>query len=380
MARARILILTADIGAGHDLPAKLLAEGIASSAPGAEVTIVDGIQAMGPIVQQVGRRSTEFVLERLPWLYDLEYWLIARFRPTKWFGSGVLYLLGRRGLERAIEAADPDVIVSTYPGTSEAIGRLRRAGRLQRPCVSAITDLAALGYWAHPGIDRHLIIHEESRAEVRAVAGRDTEIVHVRGLSRPEFEAPPGRDAARTALGLPAEDPVVVVSGGGWGVGDLERAARTVLAIRDSTAVCLCGSNAGLQARLGSVFGLEQRVRVEGFTDRMAEWLSAADVLVHSTAGLTVLEAQMCGTWAISYGWGVGHIRVNNHAYRRWGLADVAGGPAELAAALRRALRTPRPRDFDFSALPAAADAVLELRASIAGRGHPDPQRRPRPR
>ena len=95
----------------------------------------------------------------------------------------------------------------------------------------------------------------------------------------------------------------------------------------------------------------------------MVEWLAAADVLVHSTAGLTVLEAQMCGTWAISYGWGVGHIRVNNRAYRRWGLADVAAGPEELAAALRRALAAPRPRDFDFAALPAAADAVLELSA-----------------
>ena len=367
MAARRILILTADIGAGHDLPAELLAEGIKARAPDIEVTIADGIQAMGRIVQGVGRTGSEFVLRRMPWLFDLEYWLIARFRPTRWLGSEVLYRVGRPGLVRLIEATDPDVIVSTYPGTTEAIGRLQLEGRLRRPCVSAITDLAALGYWAHPGVGRHLIIHEESRAEVRAIAGAGTEIVHVRGLSRPEFEAPPERAAARAALGLPADGPVVVVSGGGWGVGDLERAARTVLAIPGATAVCLCGINTALEARMRAAFGRDPRVRVEGFTDRMAEWLSAADALVHSTAGLTVLEAQMCGTWAISYGWGVGHIRVNNRAYRRWGLADVAAGPQELAAALGRALRAPRPRDFDFAALPAAADAVLELIAPRAG-------------
>jgi processive 1,2-diacylglycerol beta-glucosyltransferase len=84
-------------------------------------------------------------------------------------------------------------------------------------------------------------------------------------------------------------------------------------------------------------------------------------VVVHSTAGLTVLEAQMCGTWAISYGWGVGHIRINNRAYRRFGLADVAATPQELEAALRRALAAPRPVDRSFAALPAAADALLEL-------------------
>ena len=171
MAPRRILILTADIGAGHDLPAELLAEGIAARAPGTEVTIADGIRAMGRIVQGIGRSGSELVLGRMPWLFDLEYWLIARFRPTRWVGSELLYRVGRRGLARLIEATDPDVIVSTYPGTTEAIGRLQLEGRLRRPCVSAITDLAALGYWAHPGVDRHLIIHEESRAEVRAIAG-----------------------------------------------------------------------------------------------------------------------------------------------------------------------------------------------------------------
>ncbi len=37
----------------------------------------------------------------------------------------------------------------------------------------------------------------------------------------------------------------------------------------------------------------DARVRVEGFTDQMPDWLAAADALVHSTGGLTVLEALM---------------------------------------------------------------------------------------
>jgi len=40
---------------------------------------------------------------------------------------------------------------------------------------------------------------------------------------------------------------------------------------------------------------LEARVVVLGFSKRMPELLAAADVLVHSTAGLTVLEALMRG-------------------------------------------------------------------------------------
>src|SRR3954452_11555523 len=175
--------------------------------------------------------------------------------------------LGARGLLRLIRRERPDVIVSTYPGTTEVLGRLRRMGRLSVPCVAAVTDLAALRWWAHPGIDLHLISHAQSYAEVEAIAGPGTDIRHVRGLTRPEFEAPPAREAARVALGMPASGPVVVVSGGGWGVGDLETAAGVVLGVPGGTAVCLCGSNSTLRARFERVFAGEPRVRVEGFTD-----------------------------------------------------------------------------------------------------------------
>jgi UDP-N-acetylglucosamine:LPS N-acetylglucosamine transferase len=297
-------------------------------------------------------------------VFDVQYWLLQRFTPTRRLAQALLPFIGCRGLLAVAARTRPDVIVSTYPGTSELLGHLRRRGRLSVPCVSAVTDLAALSFWVHPGIDLHLITHAESRAEVEAIAGAGADIRHVRGFTRPEFDAPPARDVARAALGLPADAPVVVVSGGGWGVGHLERATRTVLAVPGATAVCLCGTNAAVRARLAREFGDEPRVRIEGFTSRMHEWLSAADALVHSTAGLTVLEAELCGTWAISYGWGFGHIRVNNEAYRRFGLAAVAATPAELAAALRTALAAPRPRPEGVESWPAAADAVLELAAS----------------
>ena len=98
---------------------------------------------------------------------------------------------------------------------------------------------------------------------------------------------------------------------------------------------------------------------VLGFSDRMAELMAAADVLVHSTAGLTVLEALMEGCRVISYGWGHGHVRVNNEAYRRFGLARVATDRDELGSELTAALAEPRAPDRSFESLPEAASLVL---------------------
>jgi UDP-N-acetylglucosamine:LPS N-acetylglucosamine transferase len=356
-----VLVLSADIGAGHDLPARLLAQAIAERAPGAHVRIADGLRAMGPFLHAVGRSGSETILQRATWLFDLQYWLLSRFAPTRWLAGTLLTAIGARGLLRLIDAEAPDAIVSTYPGTTDILGRLRRAGRLHVPCAAAVTDLAGLDYWAHPGMDVHLLIHAESRAEVLAVAGAGADVRHVRGLSRPAFDHPPSRAQARAALGLPLDGPVVLVSGGGWGVGDIERATRVALGVPGVAVVALCGTNAKLRARLERLLRDEPRGRAEGFTERMPEWLAAADVLVHSTAGLTVLEAELCGARVISYGWGVGHIRVNNRAYAEHGLATVARTPAELERALRAALADPRPRDGRHAALPAAADVVLEL-------------------
>jgi UDP-N-acetylglucosamine:LPS N-acetylglucosamine transferase len=242
---------------------------------------------------------------------------------------------------------------------TEVLGRLRARGRLDVPFASAITDLAALRYWAHPACDLHLITHPESEAEVRALAGDHTRIVPVRGLNPPGFSNPPAREAARRALELPAAGPVILVSGGGWGVGDIEGAVAGALEVPHAQVLVLCGNNDELRERFES--RPDPHVRPLGFTDRMPELMAAADVLIHSTAGLTVLEAAICGCWTISYGWGRGHIRANNRAFKRFGLADVAEDRAALRLALARALRADRARDTSWLALPTAGAVVLEF-------------------
>ena len=93
----------------------------------------------------------------------------------------------------------------------------------------------------------------------------------------------------------------------------------------------------------------------------MSEWLGAADALIHSTGGLTVLEAYVRGCPTISYGWGRGHLRANNAAFRRYGIADVVGSARELEQALGAALRSRPAPGLALAALPSAASLVLSL-------------------
>ena len=46
-APPRVLILTADIGEGHDLPARIIKADLEKEIPGAEVEVANGLEAMG---------------------------------------------------------------------------------------------------------------------------------------------------------------------------------------------------------------------------------------------------------------------------------------------------------------------------------------------
>jgi processive 1,2-diacylglycerol beta-glucosyltransferase len=360
----RVLILTASVGEGHDLPARTLAAQLRAESPGIDVVTEDGLRAMGRTFVLLSERTAGVIFYRFQWLWDAGFWLVAGFAPTRRLTQAAVRAAGSRGLLRLVRRVDPDVIVSVYPVTTEVLGGLRRRGRLDVPVVAAITDLAMMHYWAAPGVDLHLVTHPESIDEVREVAGADADVEAVHGLTRPEFARPLDRAAARSALGLPRDARIVLVSGGGWGVGDLDGAIDTSLAAPDVDLVaCLCGRNDELLARLGERYAADPRVRLVGFTEQMSEWLGAADALIHSTGGLTVLEACVRGCPTISYGWGRGHIRANNAAFRRHGIADVVGSSGELEQALLGALGSRRTPGLALAAFPSAASLVLALTA-----------------
>ena len=271
----RVLIFTATVGEGHDLPARTLADQLREESPDSEIVTEDGLRAMGRGFVLVNEKAAGVVFFRLglQWLWDATFWLCVGFAPTRRLTQAAVHALGSRGVLRLVRHVRPDVIVSVYPMTTEVLGKLRRTGRLDIPVVAAITDLAAMHYWAAPGIDLHLVIHPESIEEVREVAGADSDVQVVHGLTRPEFARPCDPLVARAALGLPADGKVVLVSGGGWGVGDLESAVDAALALNGTVVACLCGRNEELRERLRRPLprpGPGSRRRLHGADERMA--------------------------------------------------------------------------------------------------------------
>ena len=326
----RVLILSADVGEGHAAAARALARQIEDSGQRAEVTVIDGLAAMGRLLQPVVEDGYRVQLRFMPWTYTVVYWLLERVAPIRWAARRLLCLFGSRPLARAIAKHDPDVVVSTYPAVTVVLARLRRTGAIACPAVATITDLTGLFFWAQPGIDMHLVMYGESMSPVERIAGAGSAQL-VSPLISDEFSKARCPVQARRVLGLPQEGRMVVVSGGGWGVGDITGAVRELLREPQvSSIVCLAGRNEQLREQLSREFVGQERVHVYGFTDEMPRLLAAADVLVHSTGGVTCLEAKAAGTPVVSYGLPVGHARLNTRAMADLNLLRLANDTSEL--------------------------------------------------
>ena len=114
----RVLILSADIGEGHDLPARALAMQLRRESPGVHVGVVDGLQAMGQLLTLVIRDGSWLAFNWLPWLFEAQYFLAARFPPTRWLTLRLGCLLGARGLRKTIRTEPFTVVARTGPKMS----------------------------------------------------------------------------------------------------------------------------------------------------------------------------------------------------------------------------------------------------------------------
>jgi processive 1,2-diacylglycerol beta-glucosyltransferase len=360
----RVLVLSADVGEGHLAAARAVSDGLRATGT-ATVIERDGLAAFGKALGHVIRDGYRWQLRWAPWSYSAVYWVGSSVPPARVAGARVLAVAGQRRLRAIVRRERPDVVVSTHPAITCVLGRMRLRRRLRVPLCATVTDLADYSFWSHPGADLHLVMHEAAVARVERVAGAGSATL-VRPFVAPRFVAGGDAHTARARLALPADGRIVVVSGGGWGVGDLGGATEAALAFDNATVVVVAGRNDEARTQLEDRFAGDPRARVLGFTEQMHDLLRAADVLVHSTGGMTSFEALVCGCPVIAYGSRVGHIGVHNRAMAALGLMTLADTRTELGAALRAHLddgagrpSTPMWPAFD------AASAVMDLRPRV---------------
>src|SRR5439155_11413625 len=334
-APRRVLLGSADMGDGHNAAAKVLGDAAQRVWPGCEVKRIDTIELRGRWFGRMCRSAFQFQIRRVPWTYQFFYDALVRHplcsRAAKrlvgwWFG---------RPLGRELRRFAPDLVLSTYPLGSTALHWLRRTRRLRVITGTFITDFAPHPFWIYPGVDLHLVLHEAAASMVRQ-APISGEVVATAPPVSPRFR-PGDRRTARRQLGLGEDCFVVLLTGGAWGVGSMEAAARALISLDGAAqTIIVCGRNDGLRRRLRSIGAPEARLLPLGYAENMPELMTAGGVVVTNGGGVTNLEALASERPLVIFDPIAGHGKAGAALMEQVGLAAVCWSPQELVETIRR--------------------------------------------
>jgi processive 1,2-diacylglycerol beta-glucosyltransferase len=355
----KVLVLSASVGSSHNSMAEALRAGVLANEPAADVTVLKNFRPLGRRLGPYLDWSFKVHFGAIGWSYDLTYLFFTRIGLAEAVASEALYRVADAELARTIAKQRPDVVIATHPVFNPVLARMRRDGKLEVPAATVICELGGLEFWLQRDLDLHMTIYPEA-ADVVKKQLPPARVEAVRPLVSDAFYREAQLDRVAHLL-PPGSGPMVLISGGGWGLGDLPGAVEAALAVPETRVTVVAGQNEEARVALDQRFGSSPRVSVLGFTTAMSDLLGAAAAFVHTTIGTSCLEARLRGLSTICYGLFVGHIRDNAASLGEYGYAHLARSQGELRSAIEQVLNGEHPQRLEWERLRSAGEVALSL-------------------
>lgn len=300
-ATRRVLILYVRAGVGHERAARAVAQAMRETDPTSEPILHDALEFSTWPLRFLYASSYNRMLARTPRVWGALY-RRAGTRPHGFRARSRtrVTMLFCKDFLGAVNRYKPDSVLCTQFLPSEVYATLRDEGELKVPVYTVVTDFMIHPIWVYRGMDRYFVATQTTKDQLVDTGEVPPERVQVTGIPiDPKFAVPIAREYARRQLGVDPDPtrPMVLVMSGGFGWGPVEQVLEVVLSLPNRVqAAVICGRNEGLRRKLAArVRGLEDRIKISGFTDRVDLYMAAADVMVGKSGGLTMSEAMARG-------------------------------------------------------------------------------------
>ena len=287
----KILILSCNTGGGHNTAAKAMKEEIERQ--GHEAVMVDYLALANQTTSNLISNSYINMARYSPHFFGMIYRTSLAISSNRHL-SPVYYAnipIAKR-LEAYLNENPVDGIVMTHLFAMEGLSYLRRRGVRLPVNVAIATDYTCQPFWEDLECDYYILPHEDLIDEY---AARGLPRSRLRAYGIPvssQFSREENRSDARKRLNLPEEEPLFLVMGGSMGSGHILTFTQRLLeAVSQGTIAVICGSNQKLLDAMREKFDGQPRVRLIGFTNEVADYMSACDVLYTKPGGLTSTEA-----------------------------------------------------------------------------------------
>jgi UDP-N-acetylglucosamine:LPS N-acetylglucosamine transferase len=279
--RPTILILTTHIGGGH-LNLSQALKGMLETHY--EVAIVDPQpDFVGHCYASVSRHFAKL----LDWQFTCTDNEIASLGLHY-----ALTTLSRRRLLSIIECVQPQLMIATHAMLSYAVTRTNERLRKRVPLVFQLTDLGRLHmtWFTEKQADAYLAPTREIFAQTLE-QGIDINRLYLTGrpVRRQFFDASPGRRSETlAAFGFDPAVFTIFLQGGAKGSAGVDRTIENLLSTDVPVQIILAVGN---NERMASRYARVERIRTLPFTETIAPYMAAADMIAGKAGASFICEA-----------------------------------------------------------------------------------------
>ena len=292
----KVLILSASVGAGHLRAAEAIEKAFRQANAAEEIRNIDVLQFTNPLFRRLyGKAYLDMVgamPEVLGWMYDSldKPWQNERRRLA-------LDRLNTQPFIKLLKDYQPDIAVCTHFLPAEIISWLTAKEKIAFPQAIVVTDFDAHAMWLCHHFERYFVALDETKIHLEKL-GIPKDKITVSGIPiDPIFAEHKDKTAMREKYDLATDKLTILVSAGGFGVGNVEHLLEALSDLKTPAQVlAICGRNEELKSKLEklAVNKLNNNTVVFksiGYTTQMDELMSAADLIVGKPGGLTTSEA-----------------------------------------------------------------------------------------
>lgn len=295
----KILIFSASTGGGHKRAAAAIEDTIRRSEPGVEVTVVDGLRAIGKLYDTTTVQGYYFLVKNAPKVYGEMYKITDRENQAYKAVMKVNALQSKKLLAE-IKRHDPDVIIMCHAFITAMVSKLKRQGKLgDIKTIALITDFDAHRTYIAPDIDAYVVAEPQLAPKLIEEFGVEDTAVYPLGIPTFEkFSIPGAKEEICRREGLDPNKPTVLMMAGSFGVtGVLEYYKALAEAGTDLQIIVITGRNEKLYEKLEETIaetGAGDRTKLLYFVDNVEDYMHVSDLIVTKPGGLTIAESLAC--------------------------------------------------------------------------------------
>lgn len=295
-APRKVLILSASAGTGHVRAGDALYQACRNHPLISQVQHWDMLKYTTRIFRHLYSQVYLDLINRAPkmlgWIYDTT--------DTPWRNEKkrlAFEKFNARTFLRQTTKFQPDIIACTHFTPANLVAWLYDSGKIAvRPSI-VVTDLDVHAMWLVRSYQQYFVALDETR-ELLIRLGIEPARITISGIPVDAgFGQPRSTSEARRLLRLQDQLFTILVSAGGYGVGPVEDIISELLRLRYPVQIIvIAGKSTVLKNKVDAIAAaLPQQGAVHlisvGFTDRMHDYMAAADILLGKPGGLTTSEA-----------------------------------------------------------------------------------------